>query len=235
MNKKELEKLGIEAVTMGVREQMMQYFKGTCVRELVSGVSVRSSYVQSAGGYYASRRQRANEQVCKIMLQAPDREIRLLTLKKAPERVILQDSILDRSPQMLLIKKGIQESLKTYLRGIKVEHSEKQWEGEQLDDREVVSFRPPQENQDPRMGSRISMADYINYYQVPPSPYMAYAMTTSATVTPRPIEMTQEQQLEYEARQEAMNEQLREYHDEMTQQMRESGLTASTSEGGFPF
>jgi len=111
--------IGIQTIVMAIREELMSYFKGTCVQRLTTGSNVRMSTVgEHMENYQYVRRQAQNEQAQILWVgTAP-----ILTVKQAPDRIIFHLTVLNRSPQMREINKGVQKFIEQFLIGIEKEY-----------------------------------------------------------------------------------------------------------------
>lgn len=137
---------GIEHKAMMIREYMMSYFKGDCVQNLVphDGSIVFSDLEPEFNmRYWYNRRTYTNEAPMKIMLRNQGDYVRLYTLRHAPDRII-EASHLDRSPQLRTIKKAIAEFVNEYIMNVKLKPSEKPYNGDEIDDTDMVKFTEPQ-------------------------------------------------------------------------------------------
>lgn len=112
--------VSVEATIMSIREQLMIYFKGSCVQHMTSNTNIHVYLVE------ISMRGRPNYNRVQILNNCLSRlfigTVPLMTLGKMPETVTLHTDILRRSPQFRAIQTEVEKFLGTYLPGVIVEH-----------------------------------------------------------------------------------------------------------------
>ncbi len=105
----------IEATIMVIREELMSYFKGTCIDRIPVGTAVTVRELgESEGGYFFERRERDLAQARVIGIGYSP----ILKVRHNPEQVEFITPVLKRSPQLKLVQKELEKFLKTYLSGI---------------------------------------------------------------------------------------------------------------------
>lgn len=117
------DEIGVKATTMAIREQLMNYFKGTCVETLTEGspVYVTSARANSRENFRYLRLQDEQQNPCYVMLG----DLPIMTIQKVPDRVVMSKALLTRSPQLREVYAEITDFLEKYLIGIEVEHDER--------------------------------------------------------------------------------------------------------------
>lgn len=109
----------IETTVVAIREDLMSYFKGTCVDYMTdhTGLSLNNGYASSYSFRY-QRRQRENQEF-KIMVLG-DR-VPIFGLQKAPEKIIFYTGVLNRSKELRKVHELVDEFIRQYLRGVERE------------------------------------------------------------------------------------------------------------------
>lgn len=118
---KSSDRLGVEATTMAIREELMRYFKGSCVERVVENNALRLINLADfrERSYQYQRRQLETQQPMLMQLG----NVPLMTLQHAPEKVTFHCLTFERSPQLREIKKEVEKFLDKYLMGIEKEES----------------------------------------------------------------------------------------------------------------
>lgn len=116
-----MQKIAIETTTMAIREILMEYFKGTCVERLTEGVDIQLFSLPSERQYQYMRRESDNQRRMMVRLNG----LPIMTIQCAPERVLFHAKVLNRSPQLREVYKGLKDFMEKYLSGIEVKHSRK--------------------------------------------------------------------------------------------------------------
>lgn len=95
------QELAIQTQVMAIREQLMEYFKGTCVQRLADGAKIEIATVYPAHTRFTyERRELENRQPARVYLD----QVPILGLIKAPDSVTFYEGTLGRSPQLREIK-----------------------------------------------------------------------------------------------------------------------------------
>lgn len=111
----------IETTAMGIRELVIEYFKGDCVRRVTdarSHLNFRSVPGQS-GRYYADRRARDNRDPQTLRLD----NLPLLAVAKHPDELTLYDYVYQLHPDLAKLRKAIEHFLTQYLPHTTVRHN----------------------------------------------------------------------------------------------------------------
>lgn len=115
------ELLAIETTVMGIREELMQYFKGTCIDRVTTSRNIRRVPVGRArGGYYYQRRQADNEKAEVLLID----NVPIATLRMAPERIVFHRATLGRSKQLRKVHDMLEEFMKDFLAGVTKEYND---------------------------------------------------------------------------------------------------------------
>jgi hypothetical protein len=113
--------LGVEATTMAIRELLMFYFKGTCVENLTDKGNLYMIAIPARADYNYQRREYKNQNPQMLVIN----EIPLLSVQKAPEKIVFNQRVFNRSPQLSEVYKGLKDFTDKYLAGVEVSHSRK--------------------------------------------------------------------------------------------------------------
>lgn len=116
------EQVGLEATIMGIREFVMEYFKGDCVQRVVyannlTAVSL-AEYVENPRQSYLRRKLAEQRQILLLLGGVP-----ILTLKHRPDTVVLHMAVLERSKQFRDIHKQLDKFLSKFLAGVRKEEN----------------------------------------------------------------------------------------------------------------
>lgn len=111
--------LGIQTTVMAIREEIMGYFKGTCIQKFTAEQNVRVRTINIRADYQYERRQWENERPSIVWLGS----VPILTVKHSPDRVIFHDTVLSRSPQLRQVKVGVEQFMEKFLRGVEKEYN----------------------------------------------------------------------------------------------------------------
>lgn len=132
-------RIGIEATTMAIREELMRYFKGSCIDRLTVDRAVRLYPLGDMHQRYQyQRRERDLHDVRAVYIG----QTKIAQVSKQPDKIKLDAPVLMRSPQFREIRKGIERFLKDYLRGVQVEYTEGKKRSER-DDTDLVNQTKP--------------------------------------------------------------------------------------------
>lgn len=111
----------IDATIMALREELMQYFKGTCIHRLTTADNISWRQARLQGGnlhrYQRDQYESKNEKI--LFLGG----VPILTVKHTPDIVIFHKT-LERSEQLRAIKVGLEEFFNNFLRGVHREISD---------------------------------------------------------------------------------------------------------------
>lgn len=114
-------KLGIETTAMIIRERLMIYFKGSCVERLLSSGNVSLKEVNPGfRGEFQYVRQKAKKQDKRIVFvgSAP-----ILTIQHVPDKVIFNQKVLRRSPELREVELLLFRFFREYLPAVEIEEN----------------------------------------------------------------------------------------------------------------
>lgn len=118
MSKKKKVDLAIDTTVMAIREELMCYFKGTCIERMTTsqmvGVVGHSSYNESR--YYYQRREREIVGAASLVIGHE----RLFELGHEPEKITFTKA-LNRSPQLWEMTEKVEKFLIRYLPNVRIE------------------------------------------------------------------------------------------------------------------
>jgi hypothetical protein len=109
--------LDLEINVMAIREMLMEYFKGTCVRRVTDNHNVTLQSIQKSSNYYFERRE--NEIKNPVLLYVSN--VPILTLSKEPETLTLHLGTLERSKELREVRIELEKFMHDYLRGVRIE------------------------------------------------------------------------------------------------------------------
>lgn len=114
------EQIALEATVMALREEIMSFFKGSCITRVAQTEAIRTvelSEYQSRPRYAYQRQRLATQKPTMLFLgDAP-----ILTVSKQPDTIVFHTTVLGRSPQFRAVHAELEEFVERYLRGIKKE------------------------------------------------------------------------------------------------------------------
>lgn len=123
----ELVDSAIRHIVMASREELMSYFKGTCISRVVTQSLGRQlvyfhdiAYGERTN-YFYQRREYSNTQPKRLYLD----QIPILEVGKAPDTVAFYPGVMQRSPEFQMIDTHLRSFFKKYLAGIKVTENTK--------------------------------------------------------------------------------------------------------------
>ena len=105
----------ITATVMNIREALMGYYKGTCVEKLTLSGNIRLVRDYQIRGSQHLYERRELELADKNILLIGN--LRVFTLTHNPNKLVFY-SALDRSPQLMEVKKGIEAFVDEFLMGV---------------------------------------------------------------------------------------------------------------------
>ncbi len=113
--------VGIQTTVMAIREELMKYFKGTCIERFTADRNVSIQHIEVGHmNYQYERRQFENEYACMIWVGS----VPILTVKHATDRIIFHTVVLDRSPQLRRMREGVEQFMEKFLMGVDKEYSD---------------------------------------------------------------------------------------------------------------
>lgn len=109
----------IEITMMGIREALMNYFKGTCIDYVTNqaGINLVSGYSSSYNFRY-EQRQRENQRFSILLLGDT---VPIFAVQKAPDKIIYYTDVLNRSKQLRQAHQMIDEFMRRYLGAVERE------------------------------------------------------------------------------------------------------------------
>lgn len=113
-------KVALQSTVMCIREQIMEYFKGTCIERLTTNHNVQLVPLRrymGRGEYQYIRQRMEREQACFVTVGG----VPILTIKKSPSKIIFHEVSLKRSPQFRYIYKELEAFMELYLGAIEKE------------------------------------------------------------------------------------------------------------------
>lgn len=113
--------LDIEHMTMAVREEIMQYFKGTCVSKVTENQNIEMLPISlpSQPAYHYQRQAAARKSGMLLFIgKAP-----ILQLEKSPPIITFQTGVLGRSKQLRELHKQLEIFMKKYLPAVQRSHN----------------------------------------------------------------------------------------------------------------
>lgn len=115
------EQISLEATIMALREELMKYFKGSCIGRVANTDTITrlpiSQYRQRPRHAYQRRQQDEAEECLLFLGGAP-----ILTIRKHPNTLTFHDSVLGRSKQFQQIRSELQDFMSKYLKSVKQEY-----------------------------------------------------------------------------------------------------------------
>lgn len=116
------EEVAIQTLVMAIRERLMEYYKGTCVRRVVDSPTVKIvNLSQYASTRYSYQRQNLEqEQPAMILVDGCP----IVTVRKAPARATFHTAVLFRSPQLTQVHKQLNVFMNKYLQAVRKEDSD---------------------------------------------------------------------------------------------------------------
>lgn len=108
------EEIAIETTLMAMREQIMEFFKGTCVKRVTKNSNVKLTSCERNGGYLYNRiaEESAN---AKVLLLG---DVPIMTMRLNPHVATIHTKPLQRSKQLRQIKELLEKFFDEYLPGI---------------------------------------------------------------------------------------------------------------------
>ena len=124
----------ILVTTMAIREEVMKYYKGTCVERFVrqSNLSVYAyESLRLPGRRHRYERHEAALKDEKLLYLDGNP---FLTLSRKPNTITFHNAVAERSPEFRGVKKNLLKFLRKYLSGVKVQqHSDSRIDGIEAD------------------------------------------------------------------------------------------------------
>lgn len=163
--------MGLQATVMAIREEMMNYFKGTCVDRVTDNRNVHLTRLPSDRLPYQYQR---IEQERKRITGLYVADVLLFTLQLEPDRVLFGKE-LDRSPQLREVKKAVDKFMERYLAGVSRDY----YDGtppQEVDDSELLTTRPRTRGRDMFDMYEEAMREY-------PQPRFSFSADNMTTMT----------------------------------------------------
>lgn len=111
----------LEPTIMAVREVLMDYFKGTCIRRMTTSSNVRLRRLGfSVRGVYRNERVDMElDNICVLYVG----HVPIAKLGKNPARLVFLSTATKRSPQLRSLEYYVRKFAKEYLPGIEIQQS----------------------------------------------------------------------------------------------------------------
>lgn len=113
---------GVAITVVAIREKLMEYFKGSCVKSVTKDSNVRLMEL-NIGARGLSRAERWRLGYKRPMLLFID-NVPLATLGQEPDIITFHSSVMGRSKQLKDVHTHLKEFLTTYLPGVTVDERE---------------------------------------------------------------------------------------------------------------
>lgn len=115
------DQISLEATVMALREELMSYFKGSCVSRVTAKRNVqRVSLGDFRPRVYRYQRELlAKQEPCILLLGGAP----LCSLQHAPEVITFHARVFNRSPQLRQVRRELEKFLNSYLGGVKKEEN----------------------------------------------------------------------------------------------------------------
>lgn len=143
----------ITPTVIAIREQLMEYFKGTCIERFTTNGSVRLRGDGSPQRYAYQRRE--FELALPSILWISD--VPILSLNRNPESILFH-STLDRSPQFRAIKGEVNKFMHNYLAGVQVSY-----EPEKIGKKDDSELLTATIRETPRVQPEGTLSTYATY------------------------------------------------------------------------
>jgi hypothetical protein len=108
------EPLAIQTTVMAIREEIMQYFKGSCIEKLTENTNVRLVFKDQRSNYFYERRDAENRQPALIFIGG----VPVLGVQHAPDKITFYTGTLKRSKQLAQVMVELEKFTKDYLGAI---------------------------------------------------------------------------------------------------------------------
>lgn len=110
--------LDTDETIMAIREELMEYYKGSCVSQLASheGISITPVRERSGGDHYYLRREEENRDPQVLYW----RDTPLFTMERQPAQLTLHTRYITKSDALRTIRAGVEDFMGKYLMGIPV-------------------------------------------------------------------------------------------------------------------
>lgn len=112
------EPLNIQATIMAIREEVMRYYKDTCIERVTSNRNVNRRYL---GDYindrppYQYQRELRQRQDAQLLLIG---QFPIAVLRKQPDQLMYVKHVLKMSPGLKQVDEGLHDLIERYLRGV---------------------------------------------------------------------------------------------------------------------
>lgn len=115
--------IAIQTTVMALREQLMEYFKGTCIERFTENTNIRFINASTRGraNFSYLRREAENQRPMIVMLGG----LPIMTVQRAPEVAVFHATLLTRSPQLRQVYQELKVFMDKYLGGVETKHSRK--------------------------------------------------------------------------------------------------------------
>lgn len=120
MRTAKIDGIEVQTTVMAIREELMNYFKGTCVERVTTDRNIRTVGLGATRGYYYLRRQTENESPRLLLIG----DVPIATLRLSPDRVTFHRGSLSRSKQLREVYALLEEFMHDYLAGVGKEYND---------------------------------------------------------------------------------------------------------------
>ena len=111
----------IEATVMAIRESLLEYFKGSCVKRLMtSNIDVIR---ESTSGHYRFQELENEQQRRSTLYIGDEPSVPIMSLRQSPDTLTLHLVSLDRSKELKAVREGVERFMARHLKGVKIERN----------------------------------------------------------------------------------------------------------------
>lgn len=110
--------IGLESTIMAIREELMNYFKGSCVERFTTNRNVKLNGLSNYVRFDYQRRECDRMQQVKILSVG---SLPLMRVSKSPFKVTFHTAVLNRSPQLRAVRQGVEDFLDEFLPSVEKE------------------------------------------------------------------------------------------------------------------
>lgn len=114
--------IALQTTLMTIREELMVYFKGSCVERLTQNQNIQVRPLRQDGNYYYERRQADNKNTHRLALAG----IPILTIQMSPDMVVFHTGVFQRSKQFRALEKQLRKFFYDFLPSVTVEANDKE-------------------------------------------------------------------------------------------------------------
>lgn len=107
----------IESTIMAIRENLMDYFKGTCVNYVTHSSNVYMSGERTRARHNYERELYQQQSPCVLYIH----DTPILSVRKTPDTLILHEVVLGRSKQLQAVREAVEAFMAKYLQGVRID------------------------------------------------------------------------------------------------------------------